>query len=161
MDIYFCSTCGARYIPGESNYCVKCGAVIRVRDVSQDIKFIQREPKPYETLRIVSGFIILFGWITVIVGWMVAFAIGAWYGETLAQLVSDAAPYSVARNQSFLVSVIIGFMFTIQGFGMIASGQVYMALLDIRNDTHTTMRLITRLGLAMLDTKNEPPAPSP
>lgn len=158
-DEYFCSNCGARYIPGESNYCVKCGSVIRARDISQDIKRIQNEPKPYEALRIVSGFIVFIGWIVIVVGWMVAFSIGALFGETLSQFVSDTGPFSLTRNISFLVSLVIGSFATIQGLFMIASGQIFMVLLDIRNDSHITMRLITRLGLALVEKKDTLPPP--
>jgi hypothetical protein len=156
-DSYFCRACGARYIPNESRYCTKCGQPIQVKDnLANEIKIIQREPKPYEALRIVSGFIVLFGWVIIIVGWITAFSVGDLFGKSLAQFVSDSGPFSLTRNFSFLVSFVLGSFSTIQGLFMIAAGQVFMVLLDIRNDTHTTMRLVARLGLAMLEKQDQP-----
>lgn len=160
-DEYFCSTCGARYLPGESNYCGKCGAVIKVQDISQDIKRIQREPKPYEALRFTSGLIIFLGWVIIIGGWFVAFTIGAVVSDTIASaLVSDGASVTLLKNMSMMISFSIGMFTTIQGLFMIALGQVFMALLDVRNDTHITMKMIARFGMAMIESKKEPPAVS-
>ncbi len=155
MEIRHCPLCGAAYLPGEVSFCVKCGQPLQTKtSIIQDVKRIEQEPNPYNALRIASGFIVFFGWLVIIFGWIFAMMIGSIFMETIA---SVTGPYSLARNQSYLVSFIIGMISTIQGLFMIAAGQVFLALLDLRNDMHATMRMVRRFGLAMLDSgKPEP-----
>lgn len=158
MDMLRCSKCGHPYQAGDVKYCTVCGQALETStNLISEIKQIERESSPYEALRFVAGLIVFFGWVVIIGGWLFALTIGAAFSGSIAKnLVSDGASSTVLSNMTYLVSGFIGFLATINGLGMIASGQIYMALLDIRNDTHTTMRLIRRFGLAMLQRQEQP-----
>jgi hypothetical protein len=113
---------------------------------------IDDEPKPYEALRIASGFIVFFGWVLIIVGWLFAITFGYTYAVNIAgQFVSDAEPYSRVQLFGNVAFFVMGLVPTIQGLFMIASGQVFMALLDIRNDAHITKGYVRHLGAMIFD----------
>lgn len=157
MEIRHCPLCGAAYLPGEVSFCVKCGQPLQTKtSIIQDIKRIEQEPNPYNALRFTSTVIIGFGWFVIVIGWAAALLL---YGGLLQFLqgfvaVKSGPLFDVA---SVIFMLMIWSWVTIVGLFVIASGQVFMALLDLRNDMRATMRMIRRFGLAMLD--NEKPEP--
>ena len=157
----YCPNCGTKAKDENALYCEVCGTRIVEQPVPtikrpegeqllSDLHRIESEPKPYEALRFVSGLIVFFGWLMIIGGWFLGFTVAALYTDTL----SDAGPYFIARNKTWLISTFIGMVSTIQGLFMIAGGQVFMVLLDLRNDMHTTMGFVQRFGLSMFDNKS-------
>ncbi len=157
----FCHQCGAEFDPKLARYCSQCGAGFypsknkkRAR-LLDDIKEIMDEPPPYQTLRFASAVISALGWGIIVVGWFIAFTLGAMYGENIVTM--EGVEGEIIQNRSWLIVGVTGVLSTVIGLFQIASGQVFMALLDIRNDTHTAMILNVRLGLALHE-KQEPPA---
>lgn len=159
MESNYCKSCGKSYIPGEAGYCTKCGEILQTKDnLIDEIKKIEREPKPYESLRFTSGVIVFFGRVVIVLGWFLAITIVYIYGDSIAKIfISDATPYRTVTtigNTLAFITFIFGFLNTIFGIFLIASGQIFMALLDIRNDAHTTMRLVRRFGLLISEENN-------
>lgn len=155
MELIPCRNCGRPYVPGEASYCGKCGERLSTKtNLIDEVRQLESEPKPYEAVRFTSGLIVFLGWVFIIGGWFLAFTIGAVFGETLAQFFAKSgSSYSVLQNITILISFILGFINTVFGVGMIASGQLLAVMLDIRNDTHTTMRLVRRFGLLVSEDK--------
>jgi hypothetical protein len=153
MEFIKCRNCGHPYLPGEASYCGKCGHRLPTqKNLVDEVNDLESEPKPYGAVRFTSGLVVFLGWVWIILGWMLSFTVGSVFGESLAQFfVRSDAGYSVIRNFTALIVVILGFINTIYGIGMIAGGQLISIMLDIRNDTHSTMRLVRRFGLMIPD----------
>ncbi len=151
MDLIHCKNCGRSYMPGESSYCSKCGERLSTKsDIVDEINKLEREVKPYEALRFTSGVIVFLGWVVIIAGWI---TVGMIYTFTVsvAENVMSGHSYTVINNVAKLFAFFEGSGVTIFGLMMIAFGQVFQVILDLRNDTHTTMRLVRRFGLMMSD----------
>lgn len=151
MEFNHCPSCDWPYLPGEASYCTKCGTLLsKSINPAQEIKQLESQSKPYEALRFTSWLIVVLGWAVIIFGWLFAITFGSVVAAPIAKnIVAKDAAENVIQNFDLLVIVIIGMITTIYGILLIASGQVISALLDIRDDTHTTMRLIRRFGLLM------------
>jgi len=136
---------------GEASYCTKCGTSLsKSINPAQEIKQIENAPKPYEALHFTSGVIVFFGWMVIIFGWLFALTFGSVAAASIAKyLVSEDATSQVLQNMNVLVVIVLGGINMIWGITLIASGQVLAVILDIRDDTHVTMRLVRRFGLLM------------
>lgn len=148
----FCSNCGTAYNPKNDFYCTKCGMKFSSggakKKLLDDIKAIEDTPPTYETMRVVAGIIIAFGWMVIIFGWGFSLFVGTVFGDSVRNLASDG---SSLKNITSLITAISGVFFSIQGLFMIAFGQAITVFLDIRTDTNLTKRLIRRFGLLMMD----------
>lgn len=150
MKLINCPSCGWPYLPGEASYCTKCGTSLsKSINPAQEIKQLESQPKPYEALRFTSGLMIFFGWL-VIIGVWVSVSMTYTFTVSMAEnMVSDAVSYTVVSNLAVLISILFGMAGTILGITLIASGQVFQVMLDIRNDMNLTARLVRRFGLLM------------
>lgn len=157
MELSTCRNCGTPYNVGEVNFCTVCGQPLQTREnLIKEIKRIEREPKPYNALRITASLLIGLGWFIIIVGWLSAvFITGSMIEQMKGFLAVQSGPlFDIA---SLVFTVLIWSWIAILGLVVIASGQVFLVLLDIRNDMNTTMRLVRRFGLAMLEDKTDIP----
>lgn len=96
--------------------------------------------KEYRTLSIISRFTIVLGWLIILFGWGFGVIVSALYGEIISAFQESAN----TSLQEMLIVVTTGVFFTIQGLFIIASGQVMLVLLDIRNDTRSQLNLLRR-----------------
>lgn len=108
--------------------------------------------KEYQTLRYISHVIIVFGWSIIIFGWVFGFLIEDIYGETLAGFASVANSLNggedvVVRTRSPLIIIATGMLFSLLGLMIIASGQVFLVLLDIRDDTRAQLSVMRRFTI--------------
>lgn len=152
----FCQHCGAAYDPQADIYCSKCGTKISgghelKKKLLEDLKAIEDNPPVYETVRFVSSLIVFIGWLIILFGWGLSLFVGALMGETLAGFISDSTSSSVLRNINGLMTFLSGSWFTIQGLFTIAFGQGITVLLDMRQDTNITKRLIRRMILLIAE----------
>lgn len=153
--LLFCSNCGTAYNPKNDFYCTKCGMKFSAggakKKLLEDIKAIEDTPPAYETMRVVAGLIIAFGWMVIVFGWGFSLFVSAVFGDSMTNLVSNG---SLLKNINSLFTIISGTFFSIQGLFMIAIGQSITVFLDIRTDTNITKRLIRRFGLLMVENQN-------
>ena len=108
--------------------------------------------KEYQTLRYISHVIIVLGWSIIIFGWVFGFIIEGIYGETLESFanVSNALNGEedvIVSSRSPLIIIATGMLFSLQGLFIIASGQVFLVLLDIRDDTRTQLSVMRRFTI--------------
>ncbi len=158
----FCHQCGAEFDPKLARYCSQCGAGFypsknkkRAR-LLDDVEEIMDAPNPYEAMRFTASLVISLGWTVIIVGWASAVFVYGGIVDILQNFVEVQNGPLFDMASVFFV-ILVWALVAVVGVMIIAVGQFYFVLLDIRNDTHTTMRLIARLGLAMHE-KQEPPA---
>lgn len=139
-----CPNCYEPYRAGEVNFCWACGHDLR-DNVAGEIKEIAREPNPYEALRFMASLIIALGWVSIVVGWL--------FGSAFifrAVIINDVVFTFVEPWMQFGAGIGGIFISTLTGVSLIASGQIYYVLLDLRNDTHVTMLTVRRIALGVL-----------
>jgi hypothetical protein len=105
--------------------------------------------RSYTTLRFIAfaieyiGVVIILGsWVFSLLWWTSVNA--TWQASEPNQ--SPPALFEWLRDISWMLPVVSGSIGTITGMMMVAWGQVIQVFLDIRDDTHTTMRLISQGG---------------
>ncbi len=156
MEKMDCYRCSSEFNPDKDRFCSQCGLQFYTdkakKKLLQEIDDIENEPSPYETMRFTASVIIGFGWVVIIIGWASTLFV---YGG-LIQILQDFV--AIKNGQLFDIAsvffiVLVWAYVTIIGVMIIASGQFFLIMLDIRNDTHITMRLIRRFGLLMSEEK--------
>jgi len=135
-----CRICETPYRPGVDKFCTKCGQPLETQDnLVKELAQIERAPKPYEALRFISFITIALGWLLIVAGVLCSVILYAF----LENFIHDAL-----ASQS--LAALAALIFVINGVSVIAAGQVCLVLLEIRDDTHTTMQMVRRFGLSML-----------
>jgi len=104
----------------------------------------------YGTLRYISLVIIGVGWAYIILGWVVSVLLGLFWIDRLQTLLDF--PLIVFSVLMLALVLVVGGLLSLPGFLVIATGQVYLVLLDIRNDTRATLREV-REAMIMLEDK--------
>jgi len=154
MNYSHCPVCDHPYFPEDEKYCTQCGKFLKQKiKPSDEIKSMEKEPRPYSALRFTSALIIGIGWTVIIISWI---AVLLWYTlvnttfqKVSSGLVFDPFLVSLTMDVTIYISFGCGVIGTVMGILMIATGEIYSVFLDIRDDTHVTMRLIRRFGLML------------
>lgn len=151
-EIRKCTNCG--HIEERSGkFCSQCGdrlpefiAPAREKDDAPLIVTSHRI-KDYQALRFVSSLIVFFGWVVIFLSIMASIYMISNYVQSGAvyndPTLSDAPQYDpnqlfMMRPAQYLVtSFLVGFVGTMAGVFQIAMGQIFMVLLDIRDDVRT------------------------
>lgn len=121
-----CYNCGAE-VREKTRFCSECGAdLIHIDAAKQNPQNkINTSPRAYPALRFISGFFSFFGWVIILLGWLLAITAGS----VISEQIKTNLPY-----MSLAISAIFGVMFTAFGLSFIASGELFRLLLDIGSD---------------------------
>lgn len=127
------------YLPGEAEFCGNCGT--KLPDQSKVTNYIARvdsAPRPYSALRFVSAMVIVGGWMFIFFGWVVSLL---WMALLNSEVQGADAPQFLFALPDYF-ALIYAFGNTLLGLIIIGVGQVYMVILDIRDDTNATMQYV-------------------
>lgn len=119
-------------------------------DLDDQIEEIENAPRPYSALRFVSGMIIVCGWMMILFGWIFTL----WWFTALNSEYQNAEPPAFISSVPSYFSLIYMFANTLLGLIVIGAGQLYLVILDMRDDIHATMQYV-RLGLEKSPNPNE------
>lgn len=148
MDNIYCRQCGTPYVVGEAQFCAKCGTPLpESPDAKDEIKAMEKEERGYEVLRFTAALVVFLGIVFIVVSWVMALlsypVLMAW----IKSFVSDGVGLQSIQNIVTGFALMMGLLGTLGGIGMIAWGQMMLMFAEIRDDVHTSTRLLRRLAL--------------
>ncbi|MCB0119680.1 MAG: zinc ribbon domain-containing protein [Anaerolineales bacterium] len=141
----FCQNCGTEYDPKKVRFCATCGEKFHrnetKKELIQSLNDIENEQRGYVVLQILSLLLIVLGWGVIIGGWACSFYLSNPF-STAEITLPNVQGTVIQSTMNYAVLFGGGIVSTIIGLSMVASGQVYLAFLDLRNDTYTIKEFI-------------------